>query len=191
MGFPNHPTNRRKNKQNSSLIFTVILGFWTIGLALGITQLLNAAPAPQQMAQNSANLNTLESVDWVEPEYQLGHELYIENCSSCHIPIPPQLFPSQTWQQILQDDQHYGATIEPFSGPELLLVWNYMRTYSRSLANKEDVIPYRFNRSAYFKALHPRVEFPQPVTVSSCVSCHPGASQYNYRSLTPEWQNSP
>ena len=191
MGFPNHPTNGRKNKQGSSLIIRVILGIWTIGMALGMTQLLNAAPVPQQMAQNSANLNTLESVDWVEPEYQLGHELYIENCSGCHIPIPPQLFPSQTWQQLLQDDQHYGATIEPFSGPSLLLVWNYMRTYSRSLPNKEDVIPYRFNRSNYFKALHPRVEFPQPVTVSSCVSCHPGASQYNYRSLTAEWQNSP
>lgn len=191
MGFPNHQTNPRRNKQRSSLILTVILGIWTISIALGITQLLNAAPAPQQIAQTSSNLNTMQSVDWVEPEYQLGHELYIENCSSCHIAIPPQVFPSQTWQQLLQDDQHYGATIEPFTGPSLLLVWNYMRTYSRSVSQKEDVIPYRLNRSGYFKALHPRVEFPQPVSLSSCVSCHPGASQYNYRSLSAEWQNSP
>lgn len=191
MNFPNPLTHPKRKRQRSSLILTVILAIWTIGMALGITQLLNATPAPQQMAQNTSTLNTMQSVDWVEPEYQLGQELYIENCSSCHLALPPQVFPSQTWQQLLQDDQHYGATIKPFTGPSLLLVWNYMRTYSRSVPQKEDVIPYRLNRSNYFKALHPRVEFPQPVTLSSCVSCHPGASQYNYRSLTPDWQNSP
>jgi hypothetical protein len=29
------------------------------------------------------------------------------------------------------------------------------------------------------------------LTVNSCISCHPGASQFDFRSLTPELQNSP
>ncbi|WP_197047470.1 cytochrome C [Planktothrix serta] len=168
-----------------------MIGVWSIAIALSLVLALNAGSPPPVIAQNAPTFNQIDNVDVVQPEYQLGYELYLNTCSTCHIPIPPQVFPTQTWQQIIQDEQHYGATLQPLDGPSLLLMWKYLQTYSRPIALKDEAIPYRFNRSRYFKALHPRVELPQPVTVNSCVSCHPGASEFNYRNLTPEWQNSP
>jgi len=45
--------------------------------------------------------------------------------------------------------------------------------------------------SRYFKALHPRIDLPPTLTAAGCISCHPGARDYNYRRLTPEWEDSP
>ncbi|HEY9864391.1 MAG TPA: hypothetical protein V6D21_09480 [Candidatus Obscuribacterales bacterium] len=165
----------------------VVVGIWSIGIALGMAQTLNAvSPHRSQVSQ----ISQIASVDNIQPGTALGHEVYLNTCSSCHIAIPPQVFPTQTWQQVIQDPQHYGATLQPLEGPSLLLMWKYLQTYSRPIAVKDETIPYRFNRSRYFKALHPRVDIPEPLTVNSCVSCHPGASQFNFRSLTSEWQNS-
>lgn len=97
----------------------------------------------------------------------------------------------ETWRRLLlEPEEHYGQKLQPLIGPSLLMMWNYLQTFSRPPAAKEP-IPYRVSESRFFKALHPKVKFPQPVKVGSCVSCHPGAAQYNYRSLTPEWENSP
>ncbi len=134
-------------------------------------------------------LAEMGTVDWVSPKYQLGQQLYLENCSSCHIPIPPQVLPTQTWQQVLQDTQHYGVQLPPLVDPPRLIIWNYLQRYSRPLLQYEEVVPYRVNRSRYFKVLHPEVAFPQPVTLEGCVSCHPGANQNNFRKLTPQWQS--
>ena len=127
-------------------------------------------------------------VDWVSPEYQLGQQLYLENCSSCHIAVPPQVLPTQTWQQLLQDTQHYGVEIPQLVDPPRLIIWNYLQRYSRPLLSYEEVVPYRVERSRYFRALHPQIAFPQKVTLKGCVSCHPGANQNNFRQLSPEWQ---
>jgi hypothetical protein len=69
-------------------------------------------------------------------------------------------------------------------------VWNYLQTFSRPQA-KDEELPYRAANSRYFKALHPKVKMSQAANISSCVTCHPGASQYNFRKLTAEWENSP
>ncbi len=191
MGFLSQNRISRRKGRFSPWVLILMVGVWSIGIALGMVKALNAVSPPTVFAQNAPTFNQIDNVDVVEPEYQLGYELYLNTCSTCHIPIPPQVFPTQTWQQIIQDEQHYGATLQPLDGPSLLLMWKYLQTYSRSIPLKDEAIPYRFNRSRYFKALHPRVELPQPVTVNSCVSCHPGASEFNYRNLTPEWQNSP
>ena len=187
MGF--FSQNRIKNQRgrSASWVFMVVVGIWSIGIALGMAQTLNAvSPHRSQVSQ----ISQIASVDNIQPGTALGHEVYLNTCSSCHIAIPPQVFPTQTWQQVIQDPQHYGATLQPLEGPSLLLMWKYLQTYSRPIAVKDETIPYRFNRSRYFKALHPRVDIPEPLTVNSCVSCHPGASQFNFRSLTSEWQNS-
>jgi Dihaem cytochrome c len=191
MGFLSPNKIPRRKGRSSPWVLVLMIGVWSIGIALGMVKALNATSPPTVFAQNAPTFNPINNVDVVEPEYQLGYELYLNTCSTCHIPIPPQVFPTQTWQQIIQDEQHYGATLQPLDGPSLLLMWKYLQTYSRSIPLKDEAIPYRFNRSRYLKALHPRVELPQPVTVNSCVSCHPGASEFNYRNLTPEWQNSP
>lgn len=143
---------------------------------------------PPQLSQASAIDNTA-TVDIVPDNYQLAQELYVQNCSTCHIAIPPQVLSTETWRQLLQDPEHYGQKLKLPTGPQRLLIWNYLQTFSR-LQPKTEEVAYRMASSRYFKALHPRVK-RQDFTVSSCVTCHPGASQYNFRQLTPEWENSP
>jgi hypothetical protein len=131
------------------------------------------------------------TVDPVSARYQLGKELYLENCASCHIALPPEVLPTETWRRLLlEPEQHYGQQLQPMIGPSLLVMWDYLKTYSRP-ATAEEATPYRISQSRFFKALHPRVDLPQPLKSTSCVSCHPGVPQFNYRSLTPEWENSP
>ncbi len=147
----------------------------------GLALVTNAQPA--QTASDE-----IGTVDPVPVRYQLGQELYLENCASCHIALPPAVLPTQTWQQILQDSQHYGVQLPPLINPPRLLVWQYLQTFSRP-RTKEEQTPYRLDDSRYFKALHPKVKLPRPIEISSCVSCHSSAANYNFRRLTPEWQS--
>ena len=137
--------------------------------------------------QGATNTSEVGTVDVVPAQYQLGQQLYLENCSTCHIALPPAVFPTETWKNLLQDSQHYGAQLKPLVDPPRILVWRYLLTFSRSYL-KEEQTPYRFSDSRYFKALHPKVQLPRPVQVGSCVSCHPSATDFNFRSLSPEWK---
>jgi hypothetical protein len=132
-------------------------------------------------------VDSIGTVDVISAQYQPGQELYLENCASCHIALPPAVFPSQTWKNLLQDSQHYGVQINPLDKFSHLLVSKYLYTFSR-VKLPEEATPYRLKDSRYFKALHPGVKLPQPVTMSGCVSCHIGADKYNFRSLSPEWE---
>ncbi|NEU75048.1 cytochrome C [Hassallia byssoidea VB512170] len=137
--------------------------------------------------QGATNTSEVGTVDVVPAQYQLGQQLYLENCSTCHIALSPAVFPTQTWKNLLQDSQHYGVQLKPLVDPPRILVWRYLSTFSRSHL-KEEPTPYRLSDSRYFKALHPKVQLPRPVQVGSCVSCHPSASDFNFRSLTSEWK---
>jgi hypothetical protein len=141
---------------------------------------------------DTANPATLlaQTVDPVPQSYTLGQELYLQNCASCHIAVPPAVLPTETWRDLLQDQQHYGTQVPRLMSPAILIVWNYLRTFSRPKL-PDEAPPYRVGVSRYFKALHPRVKFSQPVQLATCISCHSNASQYNFRKLTPEWQNAP
>jgi hypothetical protein len=141
-------------------------------------------------ALNAAQPPAIGTVDVVPESQQLGQQLYLENCATCHIGVPPAVMPTQTWRDLLRDSQHYGTELKPLVDPQRLLVWNYLRAFSRQ-AIASDRIPYRVDESKPFKILHPKVKLPRPVRLSSCATCHPGTSQYNFRSLTPEWDNSP
>ena len=129
------------------------------------------------------------TVDLVPPRFELGQQLYLENCATCHVGVPPAVLPNQTWIDLIQDTQHYGIQIPPIFEPGQLIIWQYLEQFSRSLREGEQT-PYRIRNSRFFSILHPRVEFNEPVRLSSCVSCHPGAPDFNYRRLTPEWQDS-
>ena len=125
-----------------------------------------------------------KSVDPVTKSYQLGQEFYVEKCSSCHIPIPPEVLPTATWKTILENpEDHYGVKLEPLYGLQRLLIWNYLRDFSRPL-NANEAEPQYIARSRYFKALHPQIEFNQPVSVRTCITCHPSAAKFNYRDIS-------
>lgn len=179
MSHPRPPYQRRSRR--SSLLIRCCLLLVGALISLGV-----ATPSI-----GNYSVSAIGTVDVVPPEFRLGQELYLENCATCHIPIPPSVLPRQTWQQILQDSQHYGTQIEPLIDPPRLLVWNYLRNFSRSMSVAEEGIPFRIERSRFFRALHPRVEFTEPISIHNCQTCHPGASNYNFRLLTPEWQDSP
>jgi Dihaem cytochrome c len=130
------------------------------------------------------------TVDVVPARYQAGQKLYLDNCATCHLGLPPAVMPTETWRQLIQDPEHYGATIRPLVPPELQITWQYLRDFSRPHETGEE-IPYRVRQSKFFKALHPRVKFTEKVTLTSCNSCHIGADNYNFRTLSAEWQNAP
>lgn len=161
--------------KRSPLILLLLVVLWTVAIASSIAIALEP-PA-------------IETVDPVPQQLQLGQQLYRESCGTCHIAISPAVLPTQTWQQLLQDPSHYGIEIQLPIDPGRLLVWNYLRTYSRP-QSADDPVPYRLRESGYLKALHPRVELPEAIGLDSCLQCHPGATDYNFRSLTPEWENA-
>ncbi len=170
------------------MILMLVVLVWSLILGWGLAQAVEPAQKPQSMsARNSAAIGT---VDVIPANYRYGQQLYLENCATCHIGIPPAALPTQTWLALLQDPQHYGVELTPLVDPARHLVWSYLQTFSRQVLADENV-PYRVNDSKYFKILHPKVDLPRPTTLSTCISCHPGTNQYNFRSLTAKWENSP
>ncbi|MGF1513296.1 MAG: diheme cytochrome C [Elainellaceae cyanobacterium] len=145
------------------------------------------AQAPPAEPSSAAEVGT---VDPIPPEFRLGHSLYLEACASCHIGVPPAVLPVQSWQFILEEPGHYGVRISPPTNPGRLLIWQYLQQFSRSL-QVEEPPPFRLENSRYFKALHPRVEFTEPVRLQGCVSCHPKAEIFNFRALTSAWADAP
>ncbi len=133
----------------------------------------------------------LTSIDEVPERYQSGLKLYRDTCSGCHIALPPEILPMETWQTLLENpNDHYGTSVTGLIRLTQLLIWDYLRTYSRPL-NKDEPIPLYAERSRYFKALHPRVPLPDVVTHKTCITCHPGAENFNFRTLTSEWEDAP
>lgn len=121
-----------------------------------------------------------------ETQARLGVDLYWQFCATCHVALPPAVLPVQTWQRLLVDPNHYGQQIQTPSGPVLQLIWNVMREGSRPL-NQNERIPFRLAESRFFRALHPQVEFRDPVRVTGCIDCHPRAGVGDFVSLQPEW----
>ncbi len=180
--------NRYRQKRSLAVLFLLLL-VWSVCLGWGLALVAGGTVKPDSIAQ--ATPAQSGTIDTVPNRYQLGRELYLENCATCHIALPPEVLPMETWRRLLQEpEQHYGKELERITGPSLLIMWDYLRTFSRPLGAKEPT-PYRVSESRFFKALHPRVKFPQSVNPAGCVTCHPGVAQHNYRSLTPEWENSP
>ena len=118
--------------------------------------------------------------------YQAGQEVYLKNCATCHIGIPPAVMPTQTWRALIEDAQHYGVMVKPVEEPDRQLLWRYLQIYSRPIDDGES-IPYRIGSARYFRALHPGVKLPEKVQLESCVICHPGVNQFNFRKLSSEW----
>jgi mono/diheme cytochrome c family protein len=176
------------------LILLVLL--WSITAGWGLAQMAGArSPRAQRAAEPEFNSSTaiaaeIGTTDPVPPTLKLGQDSYLETCAACHIGIPPAVLPTETWRQLLQDSEHYGVNVQPLQEPFRRLVWNYLQTFSRPLKGEEN-IPYRISESRYFKALHPKVKFTQAIQLNSCATCHPSASQFDFRSLTPEWENAP
>ena len=168
---------RRPIRRRSPVVLFLLLLFWSVILGFGLAR----ADMPGAV---------IGTVDVVPENFQLGQATYLENCASCHVGLPPAVLPSQTWRSLVQEAQHYGTVIPTIQEPLRQVAWNYLSTYSRPV-NKDEEIPFRLAKSRYFKALHPRVTFEQPITLNSCATCHPASAQFDFRTLSPEWADSP
>lgn len=186
-----HPPRRNR----SPIVLLLLILLWSLCLGWGLAQATEGRPTGQPVAQLTTPAQAAPvaqpvvegTVDRVPAQYKLGQDLYLENCASCHVGLPPALLPTQTWGILLQDPEHYGSTINPPVNPARLIIWQYLKTFSRSLREGEET-PYRLRTSRFFKALHPQVKLPRQLTVATCATCHPGASKFNYRQLSPEWE---
>ncbi len=179
------PLRQRRRKHSAGMLTLLMVLSSLCGWGLTQTQ-----PAAGQLPATQMISSTIGTVDAVPQNLKLPQETYLARCATCHIGIPPAVLPNASWKAILQDSNHYGVAWEPLRNPELALAWKYLQTNSRPL-NPEEQLPYRIARSRYFKILHPRVKFAEPVTVGTCVSCHIGASKFNFRALSPQWQDGP
>lgn len=175
--------NKEKRLKRNPVGLLLIILAWSVAMGC----LLALATSVQGATPNDGTSSSVGTVDVVPAQFKLGQELYLENCSTCHIALPPSVFPTQTWKNLLEDSQHYGSQLQPLVDPPRMLVWRYLSTFSRPILSDEQ-IPYRLNSSRYFKALHPQVKLPNPAQVSGCITCHPGANNYDFRSLSKEWQ---
>ena len=185
------PQRRRKSRSSVWALVLVVLGFsslcgWTLTLGQGAVSM--AAQPPAVSAQSISA--TIGTVDPVPQSLDLAQETYMARCATCHIALPPAVLSSESWKNILQDDNHYGVPWTPMRNPDLALAWKYLRTFSRPNNPTED-IPYRVARSEYFTILHPKVKFTEPVKITTCISCHPSVTSFNFRDLTPQWKDAP
>ncbi|MEM9568035.1 MAG: hypothetical protein AAF974_06970 [Cyanobacteria bacterium P01_E01_bin.34] len=119
--------------------------------------------------------------------YQLGAQVYVESCGSCHTALPPEVMPQETWRVLLQSEEHYGVNIDVPQGPFLQAAWGFMQDFSRA-RNQFEEVPYRLDDSRYFRALHPQVEFAETIRPTGCIDCHPRANVGNFVNLSDEWQ---
>ena len=186
---------RQKPRRGRSIVvLLVLLLLWSVCLGLGLAQAAERPARPVAQVPGSAPVpnSTQAAIGTVDPVTEgdkVGQDLYLENCATCHVGLPPAIMPSETWRQLLQESQHYGATLA-INRLDRQIIWQYLRKFSRPHAADEEV-PYRIYQSRYFTALHPRVKLPTKAGLGSCISCHPGAGQYDFRSLSAEWQNAP
>lgn len=142
-----------------------------------------AIPVETGPADASDSPQAIGTVDPVAPQYQRGQALYLENCATCHMALPPAVLPSQTWTNLLQDQEHYGMMLPHIRSFDRQLINQYLNVYSRSLRADERT-PYRMQQARHFQALHPDVPLPRPLRIESCASCHPKADMFNFR----EWR---
>lgn len=174
------------------LIFLLCVGSGILGqgIAGAMDNPLQIAQVNPQNSNQSSTQRTIQeaiantpTIDVIPKRYEQSLEVYLANCSTCHLALPAELFPRQTWQRLLEStNQHYGAQLPFISGIEVSLMWNYLGTFARNAAI-EDRIPFQVRDSRFFKALHPGVKFPEPAKVTTCISCHPSAAEFNYRRL--------
>lgn len=154
------------------IYFSFLLMVIAISIIFGSTM---AQAIDGSIAQNPNNRNL-----------ELSKQFYLENCSSCHVPIPAEVLPTTSWEKILKNPKdHYGQSLPQINRINIRLIWNYLRENSRSLLVGEKTPQYVTN-SRYFKALHPQVDLPKPAGNQTCLSCHPGAQQLDYLSINEQ-----
>ncbi len=143
------------------ILLTLIAIFWLLTTQVSLAN-------PDYYAQAGSN------------QQNISQDIYLRNCSSCHIPLPAQILPTESWQKILNSSQnHYGVALPTSVKVSANFIWIYLKNNSRPSVVGE-TLPKYVSNSRYLKALHPNVQLPKPANHNSCQSCHPLAQQLDY-----------
>ncbi|MEO1350210.1 MAG: diheme cytochrome C [Cyanobacteria bacterium J06635_15] len=175
--------HRNQLKRRSPWILFGLIALWSLCMGIGLAQ----AFEPQNKDAQTVGTKVIGTVDPVTEEYALGQELYLANCATCHIGVSPAVLPTQIWEYLLNDNEHYGVNITLPTRFDSRLILDYLATYSRPYYATE-VPTFSIERSRFFQALHPQVEFAAPPDLQTCVTCHPQVDDFNFRQLSPEWE---
>jgi hypothetical protein len=158
----------------------------TLTLGWGMAKAFNYQPNYQtsntatEIAQNTQNTTTNTSTD----KGSIGQTKYLEKCAGCHLPMPAEVLPTETWKQIIEkNEKHYGTSLPDMDRLSTTLIWSYLSTFSRPLLPNE-ALPYLVEDSRYFKALHPQVSLPEATTSQTCLVCHPNGAQLDYLTVS-------
>lgn len=185
-GATNQPSNLQSNQ----------LSDWQLAQISPLPTPVNTPRATPETIRNSlaqspaSGIDNSPTIDIIPKSYEQGLQVYFANCSTCHIALPAELLPRQSWQRLLENlNQHYEASLPAISSVEVRLIWNYLGTFSR-IAAVEDRLPVFARDSRFFRALHPQIRFPEPAKITTCISCHPSAQEFNFRN-TISTSNTP
>ncbi len=147
---------------------------------------VDPSPKPEEVKRGQ-----ILSVDPIPTRYEPGFQAYLETCATCHIAIPPEVLPTESWREILRKpDNHFGVVIPNYNRLTQLLIWDYISTFSRPLP-PDSPLPLYVEKSRHFKALHPNVTMPPDMNAKTCINCHPNVTKFDFRTLTPEWNDKP
>ncbi|MGB3789801.1 MAG: hypothetical protein WA949_17450 [Phormidesmis sp.] len=163
---------------------SILLG---IGIAAAADARSTLHASSHSTAATSTPATTPDSYGMVDPidsRFEASYRIYLNECATCHVALPPAVLPTQTWQTLVTDPAHYGLTLTDITAFEKQLIVNYLQAYSRSQPSR-DPLPFKLADSDYFHALHPNVTLPQPLNLRTCASCHLLATTQNYRDLAP------
>ncbi|MEM9543271.1 MAG: cytochrome C [Cyanobacteria bacterium P01_E01_bin.42] len=170
-----------RKAQKSPWILTGLIVLWSLAIGLGLAMALGTNQPVYSQSKEQTRL--LKSVDPVPEEVIFARDVYVDRCGECHIALPTEVLPTESWRLILQElPQHYNVRTRQIISPEIILMWNYIQLFSRTYGDSDEP-PLRIDNSRYFRALHPKVDFQQVQTANTCTTCHDRAAEFNYRSL--------
>ena len=81
---------RPKSQTRSPFFLLLLILLWSLAMGWGLATITSAQTIPTE---------EIGTVDIIPDRYQLGQELYLENCASCHTDIPPAVLPTQTCKE--------------------------------------------------------------------------------------------
>ncbi|MDP8934936.1 MAG: diheme cytochrome c, partial [Cyanobacteriota bacterium] len=118
----NHHTPPKRRSRGLRGLYSTLLVLIIVCCTGGgwVAAQIAGSNTPARLAQVSA-IEPNGTVDRIPDAYQLGQQLYLENCATCLIGLPPQVLPTETCRRLLQDPQLYGQSIKLLVVPPRLL----------------------------------------------------------------------
>ena len=169
--------------RRSPLILILLLLLWSVSIGWLASGAWGQTTEPFSIPETLPHIGT---VDPVPDNKRAGQAIYLDSCASCHLAIPPAVLPSETWRDILLEENHYGEIVPVLPSPQIHILWDYLQYFSRPNPGEKDTQAFRLDASPFFTAMHPGVTIDRPVQLDGCISCHPSAESFDFRRLVAD-----